>query len=258
MIKAWLDFPAFELFAVLIALYATTGAAIVIASFSPATVVPVRRVEGVVAPFFGTVGVLFAFLTGFLANDITDRNRQAARAVQSEAAELRNIYAVSNASVSDMGSLRLVLAKYVAALVDDEWPAMAQDQEAHSVESAYDALLREVSHPRIGQAAGAAVQTALLNAAVGAGSARSERLALASDRTIDAKWILVLILGVVTQISIGLVHLKKAGAQIAALSVFSIAVVMALGLIGLQERPFSGDIRVEPGPLAEVAKIAAE
>lgn len=258
MIKAWLDCSAFELFAVLIALYATTGAVIVIASFSPATVAPVRRVDGVVAPFFGTVGVLFAFLTGVLANDITDRNRQAARAVQSEAAELRNIYAVSNAAVSDMGGLRSVLAKYVAALVNDEWPAMAQNQEAKSVEPVYDALLREVSDPQIGQAAGAAVQTALLNAAVGAGSARSERLALASDRTIDTKWILVLILGVVTQISIGLVHLKKAGAQIAALSVFSIAVVMALGLIGLQERPFSGDIRVEPRPLAEVAKIAAE
>ncbi|WP_027555956.1 DUF4239 domain-containing protein [Bradyrhizobium sp. Cp5.3] len=258
MIKAWLDFPIFELFAVLITLYTTTGALIVIASFSPATIVLVRRVEGVVAPFFGTVGVLFAFLTGFLANDITERNRQAVRAVQTEAAELRNIYAVSNASVSDMGSLRSVLAKYVAALVDDEWPAMARDHEAHSVVSAYDALLREVSDPRIAQAAGGAVQTALLNAAVGAGSARSERLALASDRTIDAKWVLVLILGVVTQISIGLVHLSKAGAQIAALSVFSIAVVMALGLIGLQERPFSGDIRVEPGPLAEVAKIAAE
>ncbi|MFK4719392.1 hypothetical protein ABIE89_000492 [Bradyrhizobium niftali] len=169
MIRAWLDFPAFELFAVLIALYGTTGAVIVIASFSPATVALVRRVDGVVAPFFGTVGVLFAFLTGFLANDITDRNRQAVRAVQSEAAELRNIYAVSKASVSDMGSLRSVLAKYVAALVDDEWPAMARDQKAHSVESVYDALLREVSDPRIGQAAGAPVQTALLNAAVGAG-----------------------------------------------------------------------------------------
>lgn len=258
MIKAWLDLPILELFAVLITLYATTGAVIVIASFSPATVMPMRRVEGVVAPFFGTVGVLFAFLTGFLANDITDRNRQAARAVQSEAAELRNIYAVSHASVSDMASLRSVVAKYVAALVDDEWPAMAQDQKADSPGPAYDALLRVVSDPQIAQTAGGAVQTALLNAAVGAGSARSERLALASDRTIDAKWILVLILGVVTQISIGLVHLKKVGAQITALTVFSIAVVIALGLIGLQERPFSGDIRVEPGPLAVLTKIAAE
>ncbi|WFU80643.1 DUF4239 domain-containing protein [Bradyrhizobium sp. CIAT3101] len=258
MIKAWLDLPIFELFAVLIALYATSGGVIVVACFSPATVLPVRRLEGVVAPFFGTVGVLFAFLTGFLANDITDRNRQAARAVQSEAAELRNIYAVSIASVSEMGSLRAALAKYIAALVNDEWPAMARDKTAHSVEPAYAALMREVSDPRIAQAAGGAVQTALINAAVGAGTARSERLALASDRTIDVKWILVLILGVVTQISIGLVHLKKVGAQIAALTVFSIAAVMALGLIGLQERPFSGDIRVELGPLAEVAKIAAE
>ncbi|WP_342727744.1 hypothetical protein AAFG07_13775 [Bradyrhizobium sp. B097] len=39
---------------------------------------------------------------------------------------------------------------------------------------------------------------------------------------------------------------------------FSIAVMMALGLIGLQERPFAGDVRVEPGPLAELASIITQ
>lgn len=258
MIKAWLDFPTYELFGVLVVLYAATGAAIVIASFSPATAQARRRVEGVVAPFFGAVGVLFALLTGFLASDIADRNRQAARAVQAEAGELRNVDALSIASALDMRNVRSVLAKYVKALVNDEWQAMTEDHEARTAESAYNALLQEVSDPRIAQKAGAPVQTALLNAAVRAGSARSERLALASDRTIDAKWILVIVLGVVTQIAIGLVHLNKAGAQIAALSVFSIAVVMALGLIGLQERPFAGDVRVEPGPLTEFANTITQ
>jgi hypothetical protein len=258
MIKAWLDFPTVGLFAVLVALYATSGIAIVIISFSQTTAKRVRSVEGIVAPFFGAVGVLFALLTGFLANDIADRNRQAARAVQSEAGELRNVYTLSVASVSDMSSIRAAVAEYVQTLVRDEWPAMEEDREARSAAAAYDALLREVSDPRIAQTAGAAVHTALLNAAVRAGTGRSDRLALASDRTNDTKWILVLVLGVLTQLSIGLVHLQKRGAQIAAVTVFSIAVVMALGMIGLQERPFSGDIRVEPGPLSEIAKLPAQ
>ncbi|UGA41006.1 hypothetical protein HU230_0021640 [Bradyrhizobium quebecense] len=81
---------------------------------------------------------------------------------------------------------------------------------------------------------------------------------MASDRTIDTTWILVITLGVVTQMSLGLVHLNKAGAQITAPSVLSIAVVMALGLIGLQARPFAGDVRVEPGPLVELANTITQ
>jgi hypothetical protein len=58
---------------------------------------------------------------------------------------------------------------------------------------AYDVLLCEVSDPKIAHEAGAAVHAALLNAPVRVGTARSDRLALASDRTNDVKWILVLL-----------------------------------------------------------------
>jgi hypothetical protein len=96
----------------------------------------------------------------------------------------------------------------------------------------------------------------LLNAVVRAGTGRSQRLALASDRTDEIKWVLVLMLGVMTQIAIGLVHLQKRGAQVTALSVFSIAVVIAVGMIALQERPFTGDIRVGPGPLTGLVQVS--
>jgi hypothetical protein len=65
-------------------------------------------------------------------------------------------------------------------------------------------------------------------------------------------------LGVMTQIAIGIVHLQKRAAQGAALTIFSVAAVMALGMIALQERPFAGDVRVSPGPLAQVARLPAE
>jgi hypothetical protein len=66
---------------------------------------------------------------------------------------------------------------------------------------------------------------------------------------------MVLILGALTQISIAVVHLQRRNAQIAALVVFSAAVVVALGLIALQERPFQGPFQVGPGPLRQLLAL---
>lgn len=191
-----------------------------------------------VAPFFGVVGILFALLTGFLASDIADRNRQATRALQSEAAELRNVFTLSVASASDMRGIRAAWTAYVKATVGEEWQAMTIGHGAGSADAAYDALLREVSDPKITVDASGAVHSALLNAAVRVDTARSERLALASDSASALKWEIVLILGVMTQIAIGAVHLQKRASHIAALTIFSVSAVIALGLIALQEHPF--------------------
>jgi len=131
---------------------------------------------------------------------------------------------------------------------------ISEGGSAPSAAVAYDALLRAVSQPKVATEAGAAVHSALLNAAVRVGTARSERLALASDNTSELKWAMVLMLGIMTQIAIGLVHLVKRNAHIAALSVFSVAAVLTLGLIALQEHPFAGDVRLSAAPLQELLK----
>jgi hypothetical protein len=254
VIEAWLDMPTAGVFAVLAALYAVTAAAIVLFTYGPPLGPRVRKLDGVVAPFFGSVGVLFALLTGFLASDIADRNRQAQRTVQAEVAELRNVYTLSVASASDMRDIRAAWGRYVNAVLRDEWPALKDGASAPSAGAAYDDLLHEVSDPKIATLSGAPVQTALLNATVRVGTARSERLALAADMTSALKWEVVLALGVMTQIAIGLVHLQRRNAQIAALAVFSVAVVIALGLIGLQEYPFAGDVQIHPTALEELLK----
>lgn len=255
MIETWLDLTSVGIFAVLTALYAATALAIVWLSFGFPFGERVRRFEGVVGPFFGSVGILFALLTGFLASDVADRNRQAARAAQVEAGELRNIFALSVAAASDMRDIRAAWGDYTRAAIKDDWPAMEHGAQAASVNAAYDALLREVSDPKIATESGAAVHAALMSATVRLGTARSDRLALSNDRTGTLKWSIVLLLGVMTQIAVGVVHLTKRNPQIAALAVFSISAVIALGLIALQERPFAGDVRVAPTALQDVLKL---
>lgn len=256
MIRAWLDLPAFGIFATLFVLY--FGAAWVLAGliFRSPLRQRVLSLSGVVAPFFSAVAILFALLTGFLANDIGDRNRQALRAVQTEAGELRNIYTLSVASVTDMREIRVALKDYARAAAEEEWPQMIEGGSAASTSTAYDTLLREVSDPTITRDASAAVHGALLSSAVRVGTARTDRLSLSSDQTNDLKWISVLVLGLMTQVALGLVHLEKPRALLAALTVFSTAAVVALGLIALQEHPFQGSFRVSPAPLERLLALS--
>jgi hypothetical protein len=254
MIEAWLDLPIAGLFAVLILFYGITTAIIVwLSGFSPLRP-RILTLTGVVAPFFTATGVLFALLTGFLGNDVGDRNRQAWRTVISEATAAAAVHTLSVASKPDMQEIRAALRDYLQSAIKDEWPKVSTSGASPKTDEAYARLLREVSDPSITTAAGQPVHAALLNAVLRLAEARSTRISLASDYSNELKWISVLILGVITQISLALVHLEKPRAQLAAILLFSAAAVVALGLIALQEQPFDGAIRISPAPLAETLK----
>lgn len=254
MIDAWLDLPTFWLFAVMILFYGITAALIVLMCAKSPLRSGILTLGGVVAPFFGAVSVLFALLTGFLANDVAERNRQAWRSVSAEHTASSAVYTLSIASASDMKDIRAALRGYLQSVVKDEWSGMATSGASAKTGEAYTLLLREVSDPAITAAAGAPVHGALLNAAIRLGEARSARLSLASDRTNELKWLSVLILGVLTQIALAAVHLERPRAQLTAILLFSAAAVVAVGLIALQEQPFDGAIRIAPDAIETALK----
>ncbi len=255
MIRAWLDLSAPGIFVSLFVLYFGMTALLTVVTFCRPLARKVQSLGGIVAPFFGSVAILFALLTGFLASDVGDRNRQAYRTVQTEAGELHNIYTLSIAAVSDMRTIRTALKAYVNSVVSEEWPAIADGQTSPHTDLLYDGLLREVSVPSIAKASGNAVHSALLNATIRLGTARNERLALAADHTNDLKWIIVILLGLFTQVAIALVHLERPRAFVASLTLFSIAVVVTLGIIALQEYPFYGAFQISPAPIQALQSL---
>lgn len=249
MIGLWLELPTWALFAVLTLGYGATGAVITWLAVASPVSPWIKSFTGVVAPFMATVSVLFSLLTGFLAGDIADRNRQAWRAVNGEASAIVMVNTLSIAAASDMAAIRAQLRTYVDSVLKDEWPAMAEGRRSAATGTALRDLLREVAEPAIARDAGQTVHAALLNAVIRVRDARADRLALASDQTNDVKWLTVLALGLVTQIAVALVHLDKPRAKVAAMAVFTLGAVIALGLVALQEYPFSGHMRVSPMPL---------
>ncbi len=255
MIRAWLELNTFGIFATLAVLYYGAALLLVYLGFSSPLRRPVQKTNGIVAPFFSSVAILFGLLTGFLASDVGERGRHAVRATQAEASEIRNVYALSVASASDMTDIRTALKVYVNSVLADEWPAMINSAPSPRTEAAYDGVLREVSDPGIARESGAPVQAALLSAAIRAGTARSERLSIAADQTNDLKWVSVLILGLLTQVGLALVHLDRPRAMLTALAVFGSAAIVALGMIGLQEHPYEGAFKVSTTPLEHLLTL---
>jgi hypothetical protein len=249
MIDAWLNLPIPAMLVTLTLAYGLSVVLLYLVSFRLRTAAWVHSLGGIVAPFFTSIAVLFALLTGFLGSDVWTRNRTAIQTVVVEGDNIATLNTLSIAAGSDMRPIREALRAYAQSVIHDEWPLMAEYEPSPKTGAAMTDLLREVSKPEIAQQVSTAVQSALLTTVLRIRSARDDRLALVNDRSNSVKWLSILLLGFLTQVSIALVHLERARAQLTALVVFSTAAVVSLGLIAVHELPFDGPIRITAAPI---------
>jgi hypothetical protein len=253
MIYSWLALP-------LPAMLATMGlgfAAIAILLFLLSFVLPTRQTmrsfRGVVAPFVGTVAVIFGILLGFLANDVWDRERRAGAAVRSEAENLLAISKLSETFGLPHDPLAGALRSYIETVVRDEWPSMRQGESTDSGEAVLEQLLRTISQTDMEKIVGGTdLHRLLIDAGLGVRAARSERLRLSRDGSAELKWLLVLVLAAISQIAVAIVHLESPRPQIAALTLWTASVIFVIGLLAANEWPFSSPNAIEPEPLQRV------
>ena len=252
LFTAWLALPVPVIFASLFAFYLATAALLVWLSFWSRLSRRVQSFKGVVAPFFGSVGVIFGLLIAFLSNDIWDRNKQAERVVLTESDTLVALYSLGIASGSDSKALRSSIRGYASAVVEDEWPRLQSQERSARTDAALDTLLCEVALPGTSKDLG--VQRTMLDMVLKIRAAHEDRLEVSSDRTAVTKWGAVLLLALITQLAIAVVHLEKPRPQAAALFIFTLAAVSLLGLLAIHEAPFEPPLFVPPGPIVDVLR----
>lgn len=246
----WLDQPVWLIFGLLSALFAAAIGVICLLTNLSATRPGIQRIgSGIVAPYFGSISVLLALLTGFVANDAWERQRQASRVVQAERSNVLAVHDLSVAAAPDMAEVRAALVAYVDALIEDEWPKMSDGTSSARAAEALGRLMQVVADPKNGVEAGLVTQAALLDAVMNLRTARGDRLALSDAQGDQSKWLTLLVLAGLTLVALGLVHLEKPWAQATTLVVFSTAIVTTLGVIALHERPFDGPLALQPTPL---------
>jgi hypothetical protein len=252
LVGAWLELPVWRQLSALAGFYATTGLAIHLLAFHSPASEWARSFRGVVAPFFVSPILIFGLLLGFIAGDVWHRNAEAVQVVRGEGDGLFALSHLSPDTAPGAPRLQDLIRAYAQSVVGEEWPRMQEGKRAAGSEAALTSLLGAIVDAPVSGNSGVAVQRARLDIVLKLHTLRETRLELAGDHTDEIKWAALLILGLVSQIAIAAVHLEMPRPQIAALTIFSAAAVIGLGLVAIQERPFSRPLEVSPAPLEDV------
>jgi hypothetical protein len=252
MIAPFLDLPAWSIVLLLALLLGATGALIHAVCFRPPHRALVASFFGVHPPFFVSPGLLFALLTGFLANNAWVENRQAVTLLIAERDGAASVIALGAAIPSEAPRLQSLVRNYLQAVVTDEWPSPRSQSPPPPAAAALTALLNAVTAPELGRQTSPPLQSALIAAVQRIADARAGRLALSEAPTEDAKWFAVLLLAVLSQTGVAAVHLEQQRAQALALTIFTSSAVVLLSLIAVCERPYHGSRQLSHAPLQEL------
>jgi hypothetical protein len=252
MMELWLALPLPVLLASCVLFFGTIAVLLIWLSFDRATGAAAQSLKGVVAPFPNVLAVILAILIGFLASDIWDRERRAATAVREEANDLVSLDRLAAVFSLQRDSLDAAIRAYASTVVQKEWPAMARQQASNDAELALDQILKAVDALQLSKAGRGDLDRRRTGTALEIRAARSTRLAMSQDHSEDVKWLSVLALAVMTQVSVALVHLDRARPQIAAIAVLTISLIVVIGLLASHELPFAPPLALSPAPIVHV------
>jgi Protein of unknown function (DUF4239) len=251
----WLATPFAATLLATICTLGVSGVILVFLSFGPFTARQARTFRGVVAPFLGVSTVILGILIGFLANDIWDRDRRARAAIRSEADSLVTLFTLVSTFNRPADEIAAAIRSYATVVTTKEWPAMAEGDAAPQAERSLDDLLRVVVRSVETPGSNQVLDRALLDTAIAIRGSRNTRLTLSRDESGPFKWIAVVVLSVLGQISIAVVHLEKLRPQILALAILSASLIFVIGVLAAHEVPFAPPFAVSSAPIAEVLEL---
>ncbi|MDE2592820.1 MAG: DUF4239 domain-containing protein [Burkholderiales bacterium] len=212
-----------------------------------------RSLQGVAPPFINILGVLFGLTLAFLANDTWSAHDQATRAVYKEADALQSLATLAKPlPPAQRQALEHSVADYAQACVQ-EWAALAQRQASPAVRQKADDLLTLLASPDMAHATSNNVHALMLNKASEARDQRDQRIALSQTHVNPLKWLGMGFLGLLTLLSIAVVHVDKPRAALVAVSLFALGAAPTAAIVLIQGNPFEPPTVVSPAPIEAVA-----
>ena len=216
-----------------------------------------RSLHGVAPPFINIIGVLFALTLAFLANDTWSAHDRALRAVYKEADSLHSLATLSQSLPTPLrAQLRAALVGYASASAA-EWQLLARRAESREVVERADAVLVLLASSEIATAAVANVQARMLRTGREIRDERDQRIALSQTHVNPLKWLGMAFLGLLTLLSIAVVHVDRARAALVSIVLFALAAAPTAAIVLIQGNPFQAPTDVTPAPIeAAVADMS--
>lgn len=215
----------------------------------------VGSLQGVAPPFINIIGVLFGLTLAFLANDTWSAHDRAMGAVYREADALRVLFSLSGKLGEPVrGRLRTSIGDYARASAG-EWPQLAQRSASQEVADRADGLLTLLASREVEAAAGANVQALMLKKASEIRDDRDLRIALSQTHVNPLKWLGMAFLGLLTLVSVAVVHADRPRAALVAVILFALAAAPTAAIVLVQGNPFQQPSSVTPAPIEAAAGV---
>jgi hypothetical protein len=197
---------------------------------------------------------VFGLLIGFLAAQLWGEAADARDAVNIEASSLRSAGLLASAFPGEPEArLNALIRRHIQHAVADEWPAMARQGATLTVIPASLAeALRYAIALKPADSGQRVAQEEIVNSLQDALDARRQRIIVSQETVNWVKWTAVVALALLTLLAIAFVHSENRRTAGIALSIFGLAVAVTFVLIASQDRPFSGEFRIEPDVLLQV------
>jgi hypothetical protein len=203
---------------------------------------------------YAFAGLVYGVFLAFTTVIVWEHFEKADDDTATEAAHLQELWRDAG-TLPDGPAIRDNIHRYLASVIDHEWPSMAVERGADARTNAiYDELWQRVSTTRI--ETGNATQAAMFSAAVeqlnDSGMARRERLLAGNANVPIVMWRMLVAGGIGMLLFTYLISAKHAIVQVlttaflAALLTYSVLIVAAL------IHPYDGDVHVTPDAFSAV------
>jgi hypothetical protein len=201
---------------------------------------------------FATVGVIYAVLLAFSVIVVWEKFNDAQTSVAAEAGATAALFHYADGKEPEALALRTALVSYLKAAIDDEWPAMNLESEAHGVTSALDKLYSTALALNRSGTRDMADMSEVFRQIDNVTAARRIRLHLATGLVPDVIWI-ALFAGALLTIGFTLFFgSENLLAQVSMTGVLSLLVTLGLVVIISVDHPFTGPVHIHPDALATV------
>jgi Protein of unknown function (DUF4239) len=200
------------------------------------------------------MGILFALIVGFLASGVWGNVDRAEEAVDDEASALRSVILLSDGiPAAERGRMRALIRRQIQVAVNEEWPAMEEQRATLTgiPGPLSDALHLAVSlRPR--DDGEVVAQGELVASIQDALDARRQRIIVSEASINIVRWLGVIALALLALVAIALVHSGNRTTARIAMAIFATAVAVVITMLAAQNRPFSGELGLDPDVLEQV------
>ena len=217
----------------------------------------IKEFRGVAAPFIGIPGILFALNLVFLANDTWVAHDRAQTAVYEEAGALRSAMTVAALLPEPARNrLRSALERYIDHVATIEWHKLARRESDSQTYEDIAAITALAVGKEVSSALDATSHAYLINQVEKIKDAHSQRVILSKTHINPLKWLGMAVLGLITMISIVMVHVEQAKAELIAVLLFVIAATPTAVIVLVQSNPFQQPTDLSLAPILCVLHAA--